>query len=231
MTLTQKRTYYTFRDLFSADKKYRQTPSTHWASIFKGLDVQWTHYLHGTDAQVTGGDGRSLGRLDWKYDDTRVGDEEYMRDVVEESLQVFGLHRKTIEGAHDFFEYHQDRTDIDIQDASHVEGSGNSELTFTADKTGYHGDAGNLVSITIVDPGTSGSLDVSVSGMDITITLAHDGVSVTSTALDVEAAVNADSEANVIISCTYGGDGLGLVSTLSQTSLAGGDDLLVIPQP
>jgi len=98
-----------------------------------------------------------------------------------------------------------------------------SAVLFTALAAGDEGDA---VSITITDPGTaSQDLTVTVSDKDITISLATGADTVeVSTAKEVADAVNADTDAKLLVAASYYGDGAGVVAAKSKTSLAGGAD-------
>jgi hypothetical protein len=85
------------------------------------------------------------------------------------------------------------------------------------------GTGGNAIRVGIVSAGAGQTLDVSVSGNDITIRPATDGSSViTSTAADVVAAVNADVQANLLISASGVVDTQYLVSAFALTTLSAG---------
>ncbi|MCC3798267.1 phage tail sheath C-terminal domain-containing protein [Vibrio parahaemolyticus] len=102
-------------------------------------------------------------------------------------------------------------------------GEDNSSLTFEAVNTGIRG---NGISIELVDPAANdAALSVSVKDEKITVLLATgaDG-SITSTATDVAAAVNAHDEANDLVSVTAGGDGAGVVEYAYPTYLSGGEN-------
>jgi len=103
-------------------------------------------------------------------------------------------------------------------------GSGTSKLTFTA-AAGYSGLLGNDVTVRIVNPGTaSAALAVTVSGKNITISLATDVSKVpTSTAATVKTAYDAVPAAVALAACTSGG--AGVVSTAPTTYLTGGKDV------
>jgi len=106
-----------------------------------------------------------------------------------------------------------------LMDSANVDG----DVTYTAKR---YGKFGNSIRIAHIDPGTAGALSISVVGNDISITLAHDGTTVTSTALDVANAVNADSSASALVTATYEGTGSGIVAVRALTNLSGGyDDL------
>ena len=102
-----------------------------------------------------------------------------------------------------------------VMDSANAE----ADVTFTALTNGT---TGNLVTISYVDPGVAGPLGISVSGNDITVTLAHDGTSVTSTAADIATAINADAAASALVTAQAEGAGAGVVDALAMTSLAGG---------
>jgi hypothetical protein len=88
------------------------------------------------------------------------------------------------------------------------------------------GDAGESISITIVDPGTaSAELGVVVSNKDITVNLATDASSdESSTAKQVADAINADAAAKLLVVASYYGDGSGIVEAKTKTTLANGGD-------
>ncbi|MEN9924162.1 MAG: B-type flagellin [Pseudomonadota bacterium] len=101
-------------------------------------------------------------------------------------------------------------------------------LTFTA-KT--YGAAGNNISVTYNDPGAaSQSLSVSVSGTSIVVSLAtNGGASITSTAAQVKAAIEAVQAAANLITIAImtsdsgvGDDGSGVVTAMAATALADG---------
>lgn len=100
-----------------------------------------------------------------------------------------------------------------------------NDLVFTAVTPGA---AGNSITITYTDPaGNDQSLDVTVVGTDIDVSLATDsGGDITSTAAEVLAAVNADGEAKLLVlaSLPDGATGAGVVTAMSETALTGGDD-------
>lgn len=98
-----------------------------------------------------------------------------------------------------------------------------ADLTYTAKETGY---AGNDIAVTHVDPaGANKTLAVSVSGTDITVSLATNGGSaITSTAAQVKAAVNAHATASGLVTCEDEGAGTGVVNAVVKTNLAAGTD-------
>lgn len=88
------------------------------------------------------------------------------------------------------------------------------------------GTAGNSIRVALSNPGGTGTLSVSVSGNDITVTLARTGGVITSTAADVIAAIKAHSGASALVRASnYStSNGTGLVVAVSLTYLAGGSD-------
>lgn len=101
-------------------------------------------------------------------------------------------------------------------------------LTYTAKE---YGAGGNDIAVTYVDPAAaSQSLSVSVTGKSIVVSLATNGGStITSTAAQVLAAINASGPASELVSVAImaadtGGadDGSGVVTAMAATSLAGG---------
>jgi hypothetical protein len=105
-------------------------------------------------------------------------------------------------------------------------GNANSHIVFKHDLGGV---AGNSYSITMTDPGApSQSLAVSVSGKDVTVSLATDiGSAITSTANSVVAAIKASDDCNFIqftADKVTSETGLGVVAALGKQSLTGGLD-------
>lgn len=100
----------------------------------------------------------------------------------------------------------------------------NADLTYTAVATGP---SGNLISVTHVDPSAaSQALAVTVDGDIITVSLAtNSGSSITSTAAQVAAAVNAATD---LVTCTAEGTGAGIVNAEAQTYLTGGKNAVYI---
>lgn len=88
------------------------------------------------------------------------------------------------------------------------------------------GDAGELISITIVDPASaSAELGVTVSDKDITVNLKTNAESAeVSTAKEVADAINADAAAKLLVVASYYGDGSGVVGAKAKTTLANGGD-------
>jgi hypothetical protein len=102
-------------------------------------------------------------------------------------------------------------------------------IRYTAKEPGVEG---NEITITHVDPpGNNAALDVTVTGSDITVSLATDGASaVTSKADAVVDAINADVEANLLVSASSAvGDsnGTGVVAAAAETALTGGQNVKV----
>jgi len=97
--------------------------------------------------------------------------------------------------------------------------TGTNAVIYTA-KT--YGKDGNSITVEHIDPGTAGALSISVVGNAISVTLAHDGTAVTSTAPDVASAINADANASALVSATY--DGTGIAAVIAATNLSGGKD-------
>lgn len=92
-----------------------------------------------------------------------------------------------------------------------------------------YGADGNSISIEYVDPGADGDLSVSVHRQAITVTLAYAEAAITSTAAEVKAAIEANSEANQLVTLAInaadtgaGDDGSGIVTALAAAALAGG---------
>lgn len=101
-------------------------------------------------------------------------------------------------------------------------------LTFTARE---YGTGGNAITVTYVDPGAaSQSLAVSVAGKSIAVSLATNGGStITSTAAQVKAAVEAHQPAHALVSVAIqtgdsgvADDGSGVVTAMASTALSGG---------
>lgn len=99
----------------------------------------------------------------------------------------------------------------------------NSGVTYTAATPGTDG---NAIRVRYVDPGSaSATLAVTVSGSDITVTLATDIDSeISSTAAEIATAVNAETEANALVTATEEGDGSGVVNAVGFTNLTDGED-------
>ena len=101
----------------------------------------------------------------------------------------------------------------------------NADVLITAAAVGT---AGNQIRVRYVDPAAnSEALAVSVSGNDITVTLATDASGeITSTANQVVTAINGSAEASALVTAANdaGNDGSGLVNAVDFTTLAGGEN-------
>lgn len=97
----------------------------------------------------------------------------------------------------------------------------NADLTYTAKA---YGTDGNSITVTHVDPsGNNKVLAVTVSGKDITVSLATDGSgNITSTANEVKAAVDAHAEASALVAVTVEGTGAGVTNAEAKATLTGG---------
>lgn len=107
-------------------------------------------------------------------------------------------------------------------------GAGNAAVEIVADAAGA---AGNTIEVAFAGPdGNTQALSVSVAGRVITVSLATDGGgAITSTAAQVIAAINTDTEAGALVTAANGdgGDGTGTVAAFAQAPLAGGADARV----
>lgn len=104
----------------------------------------------------------------------------------------------------------------------------NNDLVFTA-KT--KGEAGDNITITYVVPDEDAAEEViTVTGTDIVVTLRKSGA-ILSTASQVKAAIEADDDANALVTVTNaaGNDGTGNVVAMAKTALDGGVDGTVVP--
>jgi hypothetical protein len=101
----------------------------------------------------------------------------------------------------------------------------NADMTYTA---ATKGEAGNAIRVIHTAPDVASSpLSIRVDGVQITISLATNGAkAVTTTALALAAAINADSSAKELIVATYEGTGLGVVNADAGTAnaLTGGTE-------
>ena len=98
----------------------------------------------------------------------------------------------------------------------------NNDLVYTARERGTNS---NSIHVRYVVSGASTALSVSVSGNDITVTVATDGSSAaTSTAAQVAAAIEASTPANALVSVANAAsnNGTGVVAAFSYTALSGG---------
>jgi hypothetical protein len=102
----------------------------------------------------------------------------------------------------------------------------NNDITLTANP----GAAGNNVSLTLVNPGSTASASVSVTGSAITVNLAYATGAITTTGAQLVALINGNAQAAALVSAANAAsnDGTGLVTALSVTSLSGGADWTVI---
>jgi hypothetical protein len=99
----------------------------------------------------------------------------------------------------------------------------NNDLTFTAKRKN---EAANSITVSYVDPGvTTATENVVVTGTNIIVNLRRSGGGVLSTAAQVMAAVNGDSNANVLVLAANapGNNGTGAVTAMSATTLSGFD--------
>lgn len=111
-----------------------------------------------------------------------------------------------------------------------VFGTANSNIKYTAVQQGTltnlaRGALGNSVTIAYVNAGASKPLAVTVTGLAISVQLATNGSSViTSIASDIVTAINADVNAKKLVTAANApaNTGVGLVSALTATNLAGG---------
>ncbi len=102
-------------------------------------------------------------------------------------------------------------------------GSGNASILW-ASRVG--GAIGNSTTVQITDPSESSPLIVQVVGVAVTVISAHNGTSMTSTALDVVAAIAASPEALAVLTAEIpeGTTGASVVSFGGPASLAGGEN-------
>lgn len=101
-----------------------------------------------------------------------------------------------------------------------------SDVSLVAKKA-YQGIAGNLISITLADPGVQNqALACTVSGFDITVNLAtgaDPGHAITSTGAEVAAIINATAAAALLVTADDEGAGTGVVNAKAKTYLRGGE--------
>ncbi len=104
--------------------------------------------------------------------------------------------------------------------ATLIVGAGTAAYAVTADA---RGPGGNSIRIRHVNPGANNAaLAVSVSGNDITVSLATDGVgALTSTGAQIVAAINAHAGASALVNASTS-DGSGVAAAMAFTNLAGG---------
>lgn len=109
----------------------------------------------------------------------------------------------------------------------------NNALTFTAKLAG---ELGNAISLRLVSPGTNNAvLSVSVSGTDVTVNLATGpSAAVTTTATQLKTALDANTSAAALLTVANTGasTGVGVVTALRRSELAGGlDDAFPLNTP
>lgn len=109
----------------------------------------------------------------------------------------------------------------------------NNALTLTSKLAG---ELGNSSSLTLVKPATSSAaLSVSVSGRDVTVSLATDGAgAITTTATQLKTAIEANPSAHALFTVTNTGasTGAGVLAALRRATLAGGlDDVFPLNTP
>lgn len=98
----------------------------------------------------------------------------------------------------------------------------NRDLTYTAKSTGS---AGNAITVSYVIAGNDTPLSVDVTDTDIVVNVATSGAgAATSTASQVRAAVNGDTDAAALVTAALasGSTGAGVVQALAETPLTGG---------
>lgn len=156
--------------------------------------------------------GEVLGVLDWTL--TRAW-KEITAMHVGDTAPITILAHKTFEAKAN---QHWMRAQASLTTSG---GNANSHVTLTHEPGGIEG---NLVSIELVDPGTTGSLSVSVIGQDITVTLAYATGAITTTATQLAAALNCPAVLSLGVTAKIadGETGAGIVAALAHTHLAGG---------
>lgn len=102
----------------------------------------------------------------------------------------------------------------------------NNAITFTARAAGA---GGNAVTVTFVDPGGTTaalSVDVAENGHDITVSLARASSALSSTAQNIMDAIEANGDANTLVSVVdqSTSNGTGIAAAVTKTALAGGTD-------
>jgi hypothetical protein len=97
----------------------------------------------------------------------------------------------------------------------------NADLTYKAKVCGT---GGNSITVTHVDPlGNEQPLTVTVVGTDITVSLETDETgTIISTANEVKAAIDADTDASLLVSVSVEGTGAGVVEAKAEATLSGG---------
>lgn len=104
----------------------------------------------------------------------------------------------------------------------------NNDLTFTAVTVGS---AGNDVTIAYVNPETTADLAVTVVDNAITVNLAWAVDAITSTALEIESAIEASAAASALVTVETAAEntGAGVVTAMAATHLSGGSDYVYSP--
>jgi len=75
------------------------------------------------------------------------------------------------------------------------------------------------ISLTLVDPGASGSFSIVVTGRTVVVNLAHSGSAITTTASALETSIAADAAAKLLITITQDETGVGILEAKALTSL------------
>lgn len=94
----------------------------------------------------------------------------------------------------------------------------NNDLTLTSKLSGAPGE---LITLTLLNPGGTGNLSISVTDYDIVVTLKRSGGTITSTAQQVIDALTADEDASALVFAAKKGDqtGEGVVTALEKSAL------------
>jgi hypothetical protein len=103
-------------------------------------------------------------------------------------------------------------------------GNANSHLTYWHEAGGV---GGNAITLTRTNPGSTGSLIISVSGTNISVTLAYADGAITTTAAQLLAALEANAFVRRLgfrAKLAAGETGAGIMAALTQTALSGGLD-------
>lgn len=113
----------------------------------------------------------------------------------------------------------------------------NNDLVFTAKVAAAFAGPGNDRAIAYLNPGALTAAcaaevvsDDSQNRVTINVTLKHDGTSITATAADVKAAIEANADAAALVSVANAAEntGVGVVTAMAATLLASGKQLLVL---
>lgn len=101
-----------------------------------------------------------------------------------------------------------------------------ADLTFTTKST-HHGS--KVVSVALVDPSAvSQPLTISVTNEAISVSLATDaGGAITSTAAEIKTAIEADADANALVTVALETAGAGVVEAIAATNLVGQKSMTV----